>query len=137
MPCDTESDRNNLVIFDEVLREITTLAATMNIDNVSRGCDFNTDLTRVNSLHTTSLVSFVQDEHFILLDSLPIFDVEYTYESMANNARSLIDHFMVSQNLAVHVTDISTDACIDNLSDHLVISVELDIAAITKSNFSL
>ena len=62
-----------------------------------------------------------------------IFALGRRYESMANNARSVIDHFMVSQNLAIHVKGISTDASIDNLSDHLVLCVALDVAPIRQS----
>ena len=45
-----------------------------------RGGDFNTDISRSNSLHTTSLMRFVQNEHMILLDDLPTNPVDNTFE---------------------------------------------------------
>ena len=92
MPCDTYSDRINLITFDEVLREISSAATVMNIDHIICGGDFNTDLSRLDSLHTISLLSIVHNEHLTLLDSLSLFDVSYTYGSKINHCCSLLDH---------------------------------------------
>ena len=44
-------------------------------------------------------------------------DINYTYSSR-NNSKSLIDHFLVSVNIACFVTNYSILESTDNLSDH-------------------
>ncbi len=127
MPCDTSYDRANLNTFEDVLREIIVIATNLNIDNIFCGGDFNTDLSRTNSLHTKSLMSFTENEHLVLLDTLVGFDVVYSYESKATNSRSLLDHFIVSQNITNCVVSVKSDISVDNLSDHCVISAEFNI----------
>ena len=128
MPCDTECDANNVLIYNDVLCEITSLATSMNIDQIICGGDFNTDVSRTNSLHTKSLLSFAEKEHLKLLYYSSDYNVDFTFESKANHVRSTIDHFLVSQNLADMVTSISCDHNIDNLSDHSVLSATFDIS---------
>ncbi len=137
MPCDASYDRANLNTFEDVLREIIVIATNMNINNIFCGGDFNTDLSRTNSLHTKSLTSFVENEHLVLLDTLVGFDVEYSYESKATNSRSLLDHFIVSQNITNCVVGVKSDISVDNLSDHCVISAEFNIETqyLSSENF--
>ena len=50
MPCDTVYDYSNLDVFNDVLNDISATANSMNIDHIICGGDFNSDLSRVNSL---------------------------------------------------------------------------------------
>jgi exonuclease III len=60
MPCDTEYDHANDTIFSDALSEIANAADAEEVDIIVCGGDFNCDLTRVRSLHTKSLISFVK-----------------------------------------------------------------------------
>ena len=88
MPCDTTYDESNIIVYNGVLRDISIAANTLNINHIACGGDFNTDISRSNSLHTKSLMRFVQNEHMILLDDLPNNSVDYTFESKIDQTRS-------------------------------------------------
>ena len=50
MSCDTMCDMDNIHMYEEVLCEITSISTSMNIDKIICGGDFNTYMTRINSL---------------------------------------------------------------------------------------
>ena len=127
MPCDTEHDINNGNIFDDVLNEIISISETIGVDHIICAGDFNTDISRSNSLHTRKLLSFTSVNNMVLLDNCEIFDVNYTYESMANGAKSTIDHFMVTNNLSNTCINISCDHHANNLSDHSALTVRFNM----------
>ena len=127
MPCDTEYDQDNISIFNDVLIDLNTVAVSNDIDYIICGGDFNTDLSRINSLHTKSLLSFVREENLALLDESLLCNIDFTFESKSNQARSCIDHFLVSHNLFHCVNEIHCDHNVHNMSDHSVLSVSFDI----------
>ena len=127
MPCDTTHDVNNQVIFDESLNELISIADLENVSSIIIGGDFNTDLSRSNSLHTLSVERLVACGDVSLLNNLPGYDVDYTYESVMSLARSTIDHFLVSCNLIEYVQTVSIEHSADNLSDHSVLSLLVQI----------
>ena len=81
MPCDTEYDQDNISIFNDVLIDLNTVAVSNDIDYIICGGDFNTDLSRINSLHTKSLLSFVREENLSLLDESLLCNIDFTFES--------------------------------------------------------
>ncbi len=127
MPCDTDHDLQNIDTFNGVLNEIMTLAETINANHVNCAGDMNTDVSRQASLHTRELLSFTVKNDLILLDDNVNFNVDYTYESKANCSRSIIDHFLVSNNLNNLCMSVSCDHSIDNLSDHSVLYSEFNL----------
>jgi hypothetical protein len=54
-----------------------------------------------------------------------ICKVDYTFESIVNDTKSTIDHFVVSEYVVDFITNIGVNHDIDNLSDHSVISTEM------------
>ena len=62
MPCDTEYDHDNADLFRDVLTEVSTLSLKLNTDHVIFAGDFNTDMSRHNSLHTQILCKFTDEE---------------------------------------------------------------------------
>ena len=127
MPCDTESDHVNNNEFKDILNEISCISEANNIDNIVIGGDLNTDFKRVNSLHTKSLFSFV--EHHTMKCGLHFeySHVDYSYESKSNHSRSLVDHFVITENLFCNIVDYSVIHDGDNLSDHSPISMTLNV----------
>ena len=109
MPCDTDFDVENLNVFNEVLNDVTSIADTLNVDRIVIGGDFNTDISRQNSWHTAALLRFVLEENLSLLNNLPCYEIDYTYESAIHGTRSTLDHFVVSQQLVPNVRRVHVD----------------------------
>ena len=103
MPCDTDFDVENLNVFNEVLNDVTSIADNLNVDRIIIGGDFNTDIARQYSWHTAALLRFVTEENLSLLNNLPVYDIDYTYESAIHGTRSTLDHFVVSQQLVAPI----------------------------------
>ena len=127
MPCDTDIDAANAAEFEEVLREISDFAHSLDIDHIICGGDFNTDAGRERSLHTVSLRRFVETESLYWLVDDDLCDVQYTYESRINMSRSKIDHFIVSNNLLPCVENVFSYAEADNTSDHNVLRIVMNV----------
>ena len=125
MPCDSKYDGHNLEIYNAVLDDIFTNDICNNVDHVIIGGDFNTDLSRVRSAHTASLLDICRRECVKCVQGHPKCNIDYTYESMSNHQRSCIDHFVVSDDLydSINYCNVLHDG--DNLSDHDVVSMEL------------
>ena len=115
MPCDTSS---NLYLqqYNEVLTHISTNIQYNNLNRCIVTGDPNTDFTRSDSGNTISSTSFINNKNLysVLLDYKHNF--KYTYSS-TNNSKSLIDHFLVSVNIACFVTNYSILESTDNVSD--------------------
>ena len=89
----------NLQDYNEILSTISTCLSQYNVEHCVIAGDFNTNLFRVNSGNTISLKAFVDEENLFLgLDKFPN-RIPCTFTDIRNN-HSLIDHFIVSQNLA-------------------------------------
>ena len=116
LPCDTMRN-DNLQDYNEVLSTISTCLSQYNAEYCVIAGDLNTDLSRVNSGNTISLKAFVDEENLCFgLDKFTS-RIPYTFTGIRNN-HSLIDHFIVSQNLVEEMTDCYISPSIDNLSDH-------------------
>ena len=107
-----------------VLTDIAKCCAENDVSNCIIGGDMNTDLSRVKSGNMISLHKFVSEEilSFVLKDRPK--SIDYTYKGMNNNV-SLIDHFIVSENLCPRIEEYYTQDSIDNLSDHIPVFFEL------------
>ena len=80
--------------------------------------DLNTDLSRIQSGNTISLSSFVDNENLAFaLKTIPT-KVSHTYTGI-RQSKSLIDHFIVSQNVAKYIINYYVQDSVDNLSDHI------------------
>jgi hypothetical protein len=115
----------NLQEYLDTLNQVSNVMNTVNADNIIIGGDFNTDLTRTNSRHTASLCNFIKDESLFPCVNLPLANIDYTFESKANNARSTVDHFLVSNNLIPRITKCDGIHEGDNLSDHVLVSLKM------------
>jgi len=124
MPCDTEYDQSNIAIYNDVLYDLLNIVNNENIEFVLCGGDFNTDMLRVKSLHTTALHNFMSEESFKLVSHNCI---DYTYESASNGVKSIIDHFMISENLCDSIFNVHIKHDIDNISDHSILAITLVI----------
>ncbi len=129
MPCDMMYNRSNYDEYCAVLSELERLIIELNADYIVCAGDFNTDFSRTASLHTNALSSFIHDVSLCSLHDLPMYEynVPFTYESKANGARSILDHFFVSQNLYSLMKDVYVSFSVENSSDHYPLHVYFDI----------
>ena len=130
MPCDGMHGDG----YTDVLNAILAVINSQDVDFIVCGGDFNTDMSRIHSFNSRTLQSFLLNEKFTLVDSLPPFHVGYTFESFIDGSRSAIDHFLVSgldrleSILEVNVLDDP-----DNMSDHLVLSMSVALDSVLVS----
>ncbi|ELU17989.1 hypothetical protein CAPTEDRAFT_190211 [Capitella teleta] len=103
MPCDS----HNIVLNDEykeILNDVESVIVLHHeIDHVIIGGDLNTDISRNT--------------------------VGFTYNNEATGAQSVLDHFIVSENLFGSIESYSCLHEGDNLSDHLPVCLNLDVKA--------
>ena len=126
MPCDTEIlDSSSANVFREVLQCISDLCHSEGVDNVIMGGDFNMDFSRNRSVNRQSLLSFMTQENMTCCLNSDVSTIDYTYESMT----SLIDHFIVTDNLLSSVSKYECTHSGSNMSDHspVVLTVSIDI----------
>ncbi len=145
MPCDTMYDIHNDEMYNMVFNDIVNSNICNDVDHIVIGGDLNTDMSRVRSLHTKSLLHICERENMICV---PIqcaangseSDI-YTYESKSNGSRSCIDHFIVSDGLSNSIERCFVSHDGDNLSDHsfvtlsLALNVEYDIIDVGRVNY--
>ena len=96
------------------------------------GGDFNTDLSRINSLHTGALTNFVNQNGYVFGLNCSNVGVEFTYENIATGSRSVIDHIIVSESLSSQVLSYYSIDSVDNMSDHRVLVAELTFEGATR-----
>ena len=131
MPCDTY---NNTYEFNSVLSVIQALQAKYNPVYMICGGDFNTDLSRNGSGHTKSLVQFCLDCNLECIYSCSN-NIKFTYMSDMNKSTSIIDHFIVSKSLLLSVKNLCTIENVDNMSDHVPLSMLLDFSIDNLTKF--
>ena len=123
MPTDTKSDMENVEVFDEVLSAISSISSDSPVDRIVVRGDFNTDFSRNASLHTRSLISFLNNE--CLCE--PRNTIDYTFENIHSGDKSFIGHIFISANLADSVDSYVVSHLGDNLSDHSPITLMFDV----------
>ena len=123
MPCDT-ANHVHLFEYNTILSDIAKCCTDNGVLNCVIGGDINTDLSRLYSVNTISLQKFVAQENLSLALSAVDNTIEHTYRGF-NNSVSLIDHFIVSENIQTHVEEYYTEDSIDNLSDHIPLFIQL------------
>lgn len=127
MPCDVRHSQLDTG-FDDVLNDINMLISNHSaINHIIIGGDFNTDLSRTQSPHTIALHDFCEQEVLSMCVNHPQSNIDFTYES-STGSKSVIDHFMVSQNLSDSILSYQVLHDGDNLSDHSALVLCLDIS---------
>ena len=127
MPCDTTGSRPEFcVVLDEVSRIITDHS---DIEYVIVGGDLNTDVSRLRSCHSSAIREFCADHSMRLCVDHSVSNVNFTYFNEHSNVRSLLDHFIVTDNLFNMLSGYSSVDDIDNFSDHNPVMLSLNLAS--------
>ncbi|ELU18077.1 hypothetical protein CAPTEDRAFT_197081 [Capitella teleta] len=127
MVCDNRKIIDHLNVFNEVLNDVSNFAESANVDSIVIGGDLNNDISRQHSWHTAALLGYVLEEDLSLLNGLPMYNVNYTYESAEHGTRSTLDHFLVSDRLLQHVESVHVEHSALNPSDHSVLLLSLNV----------
>ena len=139
MPTDQRYNGDNLQSYQDVLCEISSICHSFNADNIIICGDLNTDFCR-DSPQTDELKMFCDSEGLNPCVTSIDNNVNYTFEG-ANGARSLIDHFIVSDKIKDFVSCIYTIDSVDNPSDHVALCCDFNIdlnfieVCIDKNNY--
>ena len=115
--------------FQDTLNTLSAICTENECEYIIIGSDFNTDISR-NTAFTSNLNKFMKESLAFALVS-PVANVTYTYESTISNTKSLIDHFLVSDNLMRHVTQYRAVHKGDNLSDHSYVMIIINVPNLT------
>ena len=91
------------------------------------GGNFNTEFTRNRSVNRQALVTFMAEENMQCCLTSSCINIDYTYESKCSGTTSLIDHFIVTDNVFPLISNYKCIHSGDNLSAHSPVSLTLDI----------
>ncbi|ELT96286.1 hypothetical protein CAPTEDRAFT_185528 [Capitella teleta] len=89
--------------------------------------DFNTEMGRLRSAHTGFLTEFCSASGLNMCINHNVSSVDYTYENNCLEARSVIDHFILSENLNEEITLYCSLHEGDNTSDHNPVLLHLSV----------
>ena len=134
MSCDTEHEQENAQLYIDVLTRISHIRNNYpDISNIIIGGDFNTDLTRIISLHTISLMDYLPREGLWLCAQCVEDNVLYTYENSFTGGRSKLDVFIVSESPTGNVSGYFAIHEGDNLShlSPIVMNIKLNVQYLT------
>jgi hypothetical protein len=88
----------NLPEYRAMPDEVAVIALSSGVDKIIMGGDFNAD-TRRNSQDIGCLNGFLELENLVNGLTLPTSIVPFTFESKINGHKSILDHFIFSENL--------------------------------------
>ena len=135
MPCDDQRHDQNVNEYVNILSDIAVLSLSSDADFIIVGGDFNTDRSR-GTPQTRAFVNFINEYRFYCCDDDVLSTVAYTYCSKGSSVKSLIDHFLISDNVSNLLQTYTTIDSVNNPSDHIAIKCVLDITiSYTVENF--
>ena len=98
MPCDDGLNNQNVLEYKEILNNIDILCSSTNATMLCVGGDFNTDIRRVNP-QTQAFNGFCNESDMFCCARSVQTNFNITYCSKINGRQTLIDHFVISDNL--------------------------------------
>ena len=129
MPCDDWCRNQNINEDNDILNDIVILSNSIDVDFICIGGDFNTDITR-NNYQTLALNTFIHENNLNLCANDVCCNVDFTFRSKGTGAVSLIDHFILSDNIFDRLMSFESIDSINNFSDHVAVkcAVELEVS---------
>jgi hypothetical protein len=126
MPCDDRLRNGTLQEYIHALSDIEIICNMVDATYVCIAGDFNTDLT-LDSYQTKELIKYVNKQCLSMCINDACSDVKMTYISRGSAAISLIDHFILSDNIFSMLLSYDADDCANNFSEHFPLTCVLDI----------
>lgn len=131
LPCDGD-DITHFV--DELISIEAIIESQANVTRVIIGGDLNTDFSRTQSAHGQHISELCNRMGLTLTHQNPRARLDFSYYNDFNHASSLIDHFVVSENIANSITSVTCVHEGDNLSDHSPVLLDLTALAFEREN---
>ena len=122
MPCDDAQANQNVLEYKDILDDICILGCSVNATLLCIGGDFNTDLSR-NTPQTQALNHFTDDNELFCCARNDQMNFNFSYFSKINSCKTLIDHFIISDNSQDKLVDYASIDSVENPSDHVVLNV--------------
>ncbi|MPC87623.1 hypothetical protein E2C01_082493 [Portunus trituberculatus] len=119
MPCDDQRSDQNVNEYVNILNDIAFLSLSSDVDSIIVGGDFNTNFSR-GTAQTRALVNFINEYGFSSCCNDALSTISYSYCSKGSNVKSLIDHFLLTDNDSLLQT-YTAIASVKNPSDHIAI----------------
>ncbi len=129
MPYDDSRPNHNIIDFKIALNDIKTICSGVNVQHVILGGDFNTDF-RKSSYFTSAFDEYINYELMYPCIKSDCNTVQCTYYSKCSNERSLIDHFVISENLQDDLLSYDEIDSHDNFSNHITVKCVLYVNVI-------
>ena len=126
MPTDMGNSVSYLNEYSDIINVLSAIIKSEDCNYVVVGGDLNTSFER-GGKNVDCLTKFMKNESLSCCLNYKEADIKYTYCSKINGSKSLIDHFMVSENLYQAMTSYTSPCQVDNLSDHNPVVLELTI----------
>ncbi len=136
MPCDHNRPTHNISDYNIALNDIITICNSVNVQHVVLGCDFNTDLNR-SSYFTRAMYDYVIGENLYFCVKNACNTVKSTYYSKSSKSRSLIDNFVISENMGDTLSSYDEMDSHINFSDHSAVNCVLDVKVTHANRTSL
>ena len=126
MPCD-DTSLDSAATYAEMISKLSEISQKYDVHSVIIGGDFNTSFMRKKSKNTKMLEKFMLEDDMKCCFNSIVSNTTFSYESKINGDRSLLDHFLVSDNTFYAITEYTSLQHGQNLSDHNAIRLVLDI----------
>ena len=114
--------------FSDILSEVSSINDIYSDASLILGGDFNFDYIRTrDSGIVDKLGQFNTNNRTVNCRELPNInsEIHYIYESKANQARSVIDHFLVSESVMADVATLEVLSDAKNFLDHLPVVLQI------------
>ena len=112
--------------YEEILDGISGVLQQYDNTMIIIGVDLNTYLARKESRNTQSIQNFLSHEHMKMCINHVTAEVDFSFASMRNGKRSILDDFIVLDNMFFLINDYYVTHDVDNFSDHSPIHLNLD-----------
>ena len=135
----SSDNRDALDEYEGILQEISNLCINNATQHMIIGGDWNADLSR-NDGRTKLFKEFISRENLFNPLCLELSNVPYTFSGPMIDGRlpntSIIDHFLISPNLAREIVTYEANDLYNNTSDHVPLTLKLNINVEYHRNYA-
>ena len=135
----SSDNRDALDEYEGILQEISNLCINNATQHMIIGGDWNADLSR-NDGRTKLFKEFISRENLFNPLCLELSNVPFTFSGPMIDGRlpntSIIDHFLISPNLAREIVTYEANDLYNNTSDHVPLTLKLNINVEYHRNYA-
>ena len=125
LPCDSRNRDDQYENTVDILNTISSIINKEKCDMTIVAGDLNAQLSR-NTPHVQAVKNFLNNNSLHSGQDHILAEVDYTFESMVNGNKSLIDHICVCDSLFGNISMYTSVDTVENMSDHLAVMCVFD-----------